>query len=50
VKITDPVRHAYLAEEIAKVERELDQGKIGIVQCSDLVRYLRGEQLKLERK
>ena len=48
MKITDPVKHAYFSEQIAFVERQFDKGEISVAQCSDLVRYLRGEQIKLE--
>ena len=48
MKISDPVKHAYFSEQIADIERQFDQGKITVAQCSDLVRYLRAEQMKLE--
>ena len=50
VKVTDPTRHAYFSEEIARIEAAFDRGEISITQCFDLVSYLRTEQRKLEKE
>jgi len=49
MKITDPVRHTYLAREIQKVESAFARGEISYSQCADLVKYLESEQRKLEK-